>query len=80
MKFHLFLSIFFFSCTKIHDNPELSNKEYDAHALLTDYLEKKGFTVSRTVAGLKTAFLAEYANSSNGRRVGFCSEYDALPG
>ncbi|KAI9276684.1 hypothetical protein BDA99DRAFT_493876 [Phascolomyces articulosus] len=65
---------------KIHDRPELPNHEFEAHALLTDYLEKKGFAVSRTVAGLKTAFLAEYANSSEGRRVGFCSEYDALPG
>lgn len=29
---------------------------------------------------MPTAFMAEYSNSMNGRRVGFCSEYDALPG
>ncbi|KAI9492005.1 hypothetical protein BDB00DRAFT_465354 [Zychaea mexicana] len=65
---------------KIHDDPETSNEEFHAHALLTGYLEKKGFTVTRSVAGLDTAFLAEYSNSSQGRRLGFCSEYDALPG
>ncbi|KAI8137776.1 hypothetical protein BJV82DRAFT_674406 [Fennellomyces sp. T-0311] len=65
---------------KVHDDPELANHEFNAHAVLTDYLEEKGFTVERTAAGLATAFVAEFSNSSKGRRVGFCSEYDALPG
>ncbi|KAI9023776.1 hypothetical protein CLU79DRAFT_701090 [Phycomyces nitens] len=65
---------------KIHDNPELGNREFDAFRLLTDYLETKGFKVTRGVAGLETGFIAEYSNSDKGRRVGFCSEYDALPG
>lgn len=68
---------FFF---KIHDHPEPGNKEYRAFNLLTDFLEKEGFTVSRGVVGLETAFTAEYSNGKAGRRVGFCSEYDALPG
>ncbi|KAI8884869.1 hypothetical protein K501DRAFT_284675 [Backusella circina FSU 941] len=65
---------------EIHDNPELGNKEFKAAALLTKYLEEKGFKVSRGVVGLETAFIAEYSNGKEGRRVGFCSEYDALPG
>ncbi|OBZ88489.1 Peptidase M20 domain-containing protein 2 [Choanephora cucurbitarum] len=65
---------------KIHDDPELGNKEFHAHDLLTDYLEKKGFKVTRKAAGLETAFLAEFSNSSSDRRVGFVCEYDALPG
>jgi metal-dependent amidase/aminoacylase/carboxypeptidase family protein len=47
---------------------------------LTGYLEKKGFQVSRGVVGLETAFIAEFSNGKSGRRIGFCSEYDALPG
>lgn len=65
---------------KIHDNPEQGNKEFKAFHLLTDYLEKKGFKVTRGVVGLETAFTAEYTNGKKGRRIGFCSEYDALPG
>ncbi|KAI8143704.1 hypothetical protein BJV82DRAFT_609127 [Fennellomyces sp. T-0311] len=64
---------------QIHDNPELGNREFKAHELLTNYLEKQGFRVQREAAGLKTAFIAQYTNGP-GRRVGFCSEYDALPG
>ncbi|KAH8549592.1 hypothetical protein BGW37DRAFT_107593 [Umbelopsis sp. PMI_123] len=64
---------------KIHDNPELSYQEIKAHDLLTDYLEQKGFIVTRHASGLNTGFFAEYSNGP-GKRVGFCSEYDALPG
>ncbi|KAI9491851.1 hypothetical protein BDB00DRAFT_830887 [Zychaea mexicana] len=64
---------------QIHDNPELGNREYKAHKLLTDYLDKQGFKVQCETAGLETAFIAEFSNGP-GRRVGFCAEYDALPG
>ncbi|KAF9392979.1 hypothetical protein CPB97_006083 [Podila verticillata] len=64
---------------ELHDNPELGYKEYKAHALLTDYLEKKGFTVQRGAYGLETAFVAT-AGNSNKVTIGVCSEYDALPG
>ncbi|KAI8137775.1 hypothetical protein BJV82DRAFT_633981 [Fennellomyces sp. T-0311] len=65
---------------ELHDDPELGDKEYKACRLLTNYLEGKGFKVTREAAGMPTAFIAEYSNSSTGRRLGFCSEYDALPG
>lgn len=54
-------------------------KEVHAHYILTKYLEKKGFTVTRHAYGMHTAFTAEYSRGS-GRRIGICSEYDGLPG
>ncbi|KAL1919166.1 uncharacterized protein VTP21DRAFT_2548 [Calcarisporiella thermophila] len=63
---------------KIHDNPEISWKEYQAHDLLTSYLEQQGFTVERQ-AYVPTGFKATFAKSQ-GPTVAFCSEYDALPG
>ncbi|KAG1164916.1 hypothetical protein G6F36_013627 [Rhizopus arrhizus] len=65
---------------KIHDDPELGDQEHHAYALLTNYLEKNGFKITYKAAGLETAFMAEFSNSHSGRRVGFCCEYDALPG
>ncbi|CDS10946.1 hypothetical protein LRAMOSA03211 [Lichtheimia ramosa] len=65
---------------ELYEHPETGEHEYRACQLLTDYLEGKGFKVTREAAGMPTAFMAEYSNSMNGRRVGFCSEYDALPG
>lgn len=60
-----------------------------AHQVLTDYLDTKGFKVTRHAYGINTAFVAEYespaaiAAAASGKKVkniGFCSEYDALPG
>ncbi|KAF9411655.1 hypothetical protein BGZ94_001279 [Podila epigama] len=64
---------------KIHADPELAYEEHKAHALLTDYLEKKGFSVQRSAYGLETAFVAT-AGLSDKVTIGICSEYDALPG
>jgi metal-dependent amidase/aminoacylase/carboxypeptidase family protein len=65
---------------KIHDDPELGNREFHAYKLLTGYLEGKGFSITHHAVGLETAFIAKYVNDDAGRRVGFCCEYDALPG
>lgn len=68
---------------KLHDNPELAMKEFKACQLLCQYLKSKGYQVDRNVAGLETAFMATYISSvgaQGGLQVGFCSEYDALPG
>lgn len=57
--------------------PELYFKEFKAHQLLTDYLEKKGFVVERSYTGVKTAFRATFGSG----RPNICviCEYDALP-
>ncbi|ORX48863.1 hypothetical protein DM01DRAFT_1326141 [Hesseltinella vesiculosa] len=64
---------------KVHDHPELGNNEFHAYKILTEFLEGQGFHLTRKAAGMDTAFIAEFSNGS-GRRIGFCSEYDALPG
>ncbi|KAJ8653692.1 hypothetical protein O0I10_010614 [Lichtheimia ornata] len=65
---------------KIHDDPEIGRHEFHASKLLADYMESKGFKVKLGLPGIPTAFIAEYTRGSSGRRIGFCSEYDALPG
>ncbi|CEP17154.1 hypothetical protein [Parasitella parasitica] len=63
----------------LHENVETGMKEVHAHNILTAYLEKKGFKVTRHAYGMETAFTAEYCRG-DGRRIGVCSEYDGLPG
>ncbi|RCH91763.1 hypothetical protein CU097_004931 [Rhizopus azygosporus] len=63
----------------LHENMETGMKEVHAHNVLTKYLEKKGFKVTRHAYGMDTAFTAEYSNGP-GRRIGVCAEYDGLPG
>ena len=62
---------------EIWKNPELCYEEYKAHELLTNFLEKKGFTVERSYTGIKTAFRATFGSG----RPNICvvCEYDALP-
>ncbi|KAI8355889.1 hypothetical protein B0O80DRAFT_480685 [Mortierella sp. GBAus27b] len=73
---------------QIHGKPELGYEEVFAHKILTDYLESKGFKVTRHAYEISTAFIAEYespattaaaAAGEKVKAVGFCSEYDALP-
>ena len=63
---------------ELHKNPELAFKEYKAHELLTNFLEKEGFTVERSYTGIETAFRATFGTG----RPNVCviCEYDALPG
>ena len=62
----------------IWKNPELADEEHHAHELLTTFLEKEGFKVSRKTP-LDTSFIARFGNPS-GLKVGVLCEYDALPG
>lgn len=43
---------------EIWKNPELNYEEHFAHKVLTDFLERKGFSVERGYCGIKTAFKA----------------------
>ncbi|KAI9495260.1 hypothetical protein BDB00DRAFT_815357 [Zychaea mexicana] len=63
----------------LHAHPEVGMQEHHAHDILTNYLEKNGFELTRHAFDLETAFMATYTKGL-GLRVGFCSEYDALPG
>ena len=63
---------------EIWDNPELCFHEDKSAAILEDLLEKAGFAVKKGVAGMTTAFVAEYGSGSP--VIGIMGEYDALPG
>ncbi|HVT04970.1 MAG TPA: amidohydrolase [Thermoanaerobaculia bacterium] len=57
---------------------ETALKETRSSKALADFAEQNGFRVTRGVAGMPTAFVAEYGS---GRPViGIMGEYDALPG
>lgn len=62
----------------IHSRPETAFEEVFAHKTLTEFLESRGFAVTRHAYGVDTAFEASFG--SGGREVVFCAEYDALPG
>lgn len=62
---------------KIHAEPELGHQEHKASKLLVDELEKHGYTVQHSVAGMETAFIAR--KGSGGPKIGVLAEYDALP-
>ncbi len=63
----------------LHANPELAFEEHQAAELLTRTMASHGFSISRGVAGLATAFTASYV-SGEGPTIAFLAEYDALPG
>ena len=64
----------------IWNNPELAYQEKYAHDFLSNFLEEKGFRVTRHHT-LETAFRAEICSGDTaGLTVGVICEYDALPG
>lgn len=58
---------------------EVAFEEFESSQLLVDEFEKEGFEIHKGVAGIPTAFTAEWSNGS-GYRIGFIGEYDAVPG
>ncbi|KAL6230293.1 hypothetical protein BDW75DRAFT_248781 [Aspergillus navahoensis] len=62
---------------KIWSNPETAYEEHKAHDAICDFLEEKGFAVSRHAFGLDTSFEAK--SGAGGRLINFNAEYDALP-
>ena len=65
----------------IHSCPELGMQEFGAVNVLVEVLAREGFLVRTGVAGLPTAFVAEFGKlGPEMPAVGFTAEYDALPG
>ncbi len=62
----------------IHQNPELSYKEYQSEKRLVSFLREKDFQCEEGVADLETAFVGN-SGPRKGPAVGFVAEYDALP-
>lgn len=63
---------------KIHANPETAWQEFESSAAVAKTLSDHGFEVVEQVAGLPTAFRAEFGTGD--LTVALCAEYDALPG
>ena len=63
----------------IHAHPELAFDEHRTVGLLTERLAAAGFTVTRPLGGLDTAFRASRTFGLGGPRVALLAEYDALP-
>jgi aminobenzoyl-glutamate utilization protein B len=63
---------------KIWENPEVIWEEFIASHLQIDFLEKEGFSITRDVAEMNTAFIAEWGNGAP--IIALIGEYDALPG
>jgi amidohydrolase len=62
----------------IHGSPETAFAEERAAAWTASLLERHGFSVTRGIAGMPTAFSAEIGDGP--LVVAVCAEYDALPG
>jgi len=63
---------------EVHAHPEPALAEHHCAALLGEWLTGAGFEVRAPVAGLDTAFVAEYGQGSP--VIAYLVEYDALPG
>ena len=63
---------------KIWERPEMGWTEKNASAWTADYLKKQGFAVERGAYGMPTAIRAVWGKGAP--VVGFCGEYDCLPG
>jgi len=63
---------------KIWGYAETALREHKSAKELADYAEAQGFVVKRGVAGMPTAFTAEYGSGKP--IIGIMGEYDALPG
>ena len=57
---------------------EIAMREQRSSAFLADILAKEGFSVRRGVAGMPTAFVAEFGSGKP--VIAILAEYDALPG
>lgn len=58
---------------------ELALRETRTSRTLSSFLEREGFRIARGVAGMETAFRAEYAFGRGRPAVAFLCEMDALP-
>ena len=64
--------------TEVWEAAEVGFQEFKSSRAQADYLEANGFTVTRSAAGIPTAFVAEWG--SGRPYIGFLGEFDALAG
>lgn len=69
---------FIHMANEIWKRPEILWEEFFASQFQADFLREEGFKVIQDVAGMNTAFVAEWGEGAP--MIGFIGEYDALPG
>ena len=65
----------------IHDHPEIRNKEFHAHEILTAFIKEQklqGWTVTPSAYDIPTAFVAVFDSGRRGPVVSFNAEYGEL--
>jgi len=62
----------------IHENPETSYKEFKAVKFISDFLSNNGFEVINKYCGIDTSFKAVKKGKTDGPKISFLAEYDAL--
>jgi aminobenzoyl-glutamate utilization protein B len=67
-----------FLSDQVWSHAEIAMKEHQSAKVLSDYAEKQGFKVTKNIAGIPTAFIAEYGSGKP--IIGILGEFDALPG
>lgn len=66
---------------EVWNEAELSQAEHKSAQIHLRQLEAAGFKITSTkTCGYAAAFVAEWSQGTGGARIGFLSEYDALPG
>ncbi|KAH9830607.1 uncharacterized protein C8Q71DRAFT_885908 [Rhodofomes roseus] len=63
----------------IHDHPEVRWEEHRTHDVLTDFMQRKKWEVTKHHLS-PTAWKATFTRGTGGRTIGVNSEMDALPG
>ncbi|MFA9422421.1 MAG: M20 family metallopeptidase [Sedimentibacter sp.] len=64
----------------IHKNPETSFNEYKTVGIIIEFLKNHGFDVQEKYCGMDTSFKAVKKGKTNGPKISFLAEYDALRG
>jgi hypothetical protein len=65
----------------IHDHPEIRNKEFHAHEILTRFIKEQklqDWVVTPSAYGIATAFVAVFDSGRKGPVVSFNAEYGEL--
>jgi amidohydrolase len=65
---------------EIYSHPEIGYEEHFASQLLSGTLERAGFSIQRSVAGLETGFVGKIVGRSAAPEIALLAEFDALPG
>ena len=65
---------------RIYEHPEVSFQERQAVEWLGTFLRQHGFAFEPGIAGMETAFRAQWRGAADRPHVALLAEYDALPG